>query len=161
MWIELCGGLQEVDLLSSGGGNEEAVTIGNRSIYLRLLCHHLLTSAIEEQTAAVVRGLQSVIPAPIIMVSCVCGEGSTLIRRSSQAMRLCLSAEELDVVIAGNLCFDLDDWQQNTVYMDGYDSESPQVKWFWELLGEWEPSQHSKLLSFVTGCVAPLWCLEV
>ena len=69
-------------------------------------------------------------------------------------MRLCLNAEELDVLIAGELSFDLDDWQQHTVYMDGYDSESPQVKWFWQLLRGWKPAQHSKLLSFVTGRAA-------
>ena len=70
-----------------------------------------------------------------------------------QAMRLCLSAQELDVLIAGELRFDLDDWQQNTLYEQGYTSESPQVMWFWELLREWEPRQLSNLLSFVTGLV--------
>ena len=72
--IELRGGLQEVDLLPSGGGSEEAVNTGNRSVYLRLLCHHLMTSTIEQQTAAVERGLLSVIPEPMVMVSCVRGE---------------------------------------------------------------------------------------
>ena len=60
--------LQEVDLLRGAGGSQEVVTTGNRSLYVRMLCHHLLTSKIEEQTAAVLKGLLSVIPEPIHMV---------------------------------------------------------------------------------------------
>jgi hypothetical protein len=49
-------------------------------------------------------------------------------------MRLCISAEELDVLVAGNLTLNIDDWQQHTQYEGGYTAESEQVVWFWELL---------------------------
>jgi hypothetical protein len=82
-----------------------------------VLCHYLLTSKIKEQTAAVQRGLAAVIPEPLL-----------------GAMRLCISADELDVFIAGQPTIDLDDWQQHAEYKDGYTAESEQVVWFWQIM---------------------------
>lgn len=137
--------------MRGAGGSQEAVTTGNRSEYIRQLCHHLLTSAIEQQTAAVSRGLLSIIPEPVLMVTVgCCDDDAARSCAPVQAMRQCLNAQELDVLLAGELSVDIDNWQQHTLY-ESFSRESPQVVWFWELVREWEPSQLSGLLIFVTG----------
>jgi len=128
------GATSVVDLLNGMNGSEEAVTIGNRGVYLRLLTNHLLTHNIAEQTSAVAKGLQEVIPTQML-----------------KAMSQCLTPEELDVVIAGMARLDLEDWRRYSVYEEGYDAESQQVLWFWEVLGEWEQSELKNLLICVTG----------
>ena len=67
-----------------------------------------------------------------------------------QAMQCCLCAEELDVLIAGEISIDVDDWQQHTVY-ESFSITSTEIVWFWEILRGWTQSQLSKLLMFVTG----------
>ena len=52
--------------------------------------------------------------------------------------------------------FDVDDWEQNTVYRH-YTRTSKQVVWFWQLIREITNEQRSRLLQFVTGtCRVPL-----
>ena len=73
-----------------------------------------------------------------------------------QAMGRCLSAEELDLLIAGQRTLDLDEWQEHTLYYESgytlcYNADSLQVLWFWEMLRGWEPAKRSSLLAFVTG----------
>ena len=149
--IRVIDGLQDVDLLGGAGGGQEAVTTGNRSVYLRLLCHHLLTATIEQQTAAVLRGLLSIIPEPMLMVTAGCYDDDAACSRVPvQAMQQCLNAKELDVLLGGEPNVDVDNWQQHTLY-DSFSRESPQVVWFWELVREWEPHQLSRFLVFVTG----------
>jgi hypothetical protein len=112
------GATKVVQLLNDGtAGANMAVTTGNREVYKLVLCNYLLTSKIKEQTAAVQRGLAAVIPEPLL-----------------GAMHLCISADELDVLIAGQLTIDLDDWQQHAQYKDGYTAESKQVVWFWQIV---------------------------
>ena len=138
--------------MRGAGDSEEVVTIGNRSEYVRLLCHHLLTYKIEAQTAAVMRGLLSIFPTPLHEVLVLqCPHSATTAQDVClQTMRQCLTAHELDILIAGKLSIDIDDWQQFTKY-DNYTNESPQVVWFWELLRSWDQDRLSKLLLFVTG----------
>lgn len=43
-----------------------------------------------------------------------------------------------------------------TVY-DGFDGNTPAVKWFWEVVLEWPLEKQAKLLLFATGCAkAPI-----
>jgi len=131
------GATKTIDLLNGAGGEDESVTIGNRSVYVKLLCHHLLTAKIKEQTAAVLRGLISVVPECIL-----------------QAMGVCLTAEDFDVIIAGQQNINLVDWQSHTEYTNGFDRSSQQVNWFWSFVHKSEFSTHAKLLTFVTGSEA-------
>ena len=141
--------------MRGAGGSEEVVTTGNRSEYVHMLCHHLLTYKIEAQTAAVMRGLLSIFPTPLHEVLVLqCPHSATTAQDVClQTMRQCLTAHELDILIAGELSIDIDDWQQFTKY-DNYTNESPQVVWFWELLRSWDQDRLSKLLLFVTGAVS-------
>ena len=128
------GDLKEVSLLEGTDGSQTVVTTENRSEYLQLLCHYLLTSQIERQIEAVMNGLLDVIPEDFLMV-----------------LNRCLTPEDLDILIAGQPTLDVDEWRLHTLYESGYDADSPQILWFWELLSEWSHAELSKLLIFVTG----------
>jgi hypothetical protein len=152
------GATRTVDLLGGAGGEAESVTVGNRSIYVKLLCHHLLTAKIREQTAAVSRGLAVIIPECMLV-----------------AMRACLTPEDLDVMIAGQATIDVDDWQKHTQYEGGYQHQHqhcpsttgaatgeatrvpvpppPQVLWFWAFVRgpRCDSAACARLLAFVTG----------
>ena len=58
-----------MSLLDGEDGSQKAVTIENRSEYLQLLCHYLLTSQIERQIEAVMRGLLEIIPEDFLLVT--------------------------------------------------------------------------------------------
>ena len=132
------GATKIVDLLSGAGGASEAVTTGNRSVYIKLLCHYLLTAKIKEQTAAVSKGLGAVIPECIL-----------------HAMRTCLAGpEEFDIMIAGQPTVDLGDWKANTLYEGGFTAESPQIDWLWTFLHKSNLRNRKGLLVFVTGASA-------
>jgi hypothetical protein len=124
--------------LLNGAGADKAVTIRNRPVYIKLLCHYLLTAKIEEQTAAVLRGLDAVIPECIL-----------------HAMRTCLSGpEEFDIMIAGQPTIDVSDWQANTLYESGFTVESPQITWLWTFLHKSSQQEMQQILMFVTGTSA-------
>jgi len=132
------GATRTVDLLSGAGGENEAVTTGNRSVYIKLLCHYLLTAKIKEQTAAVSRGLGNIIPECIL-----------------HAMRTCLTGPgDFDIMIAGQPTIDLDDWKSNTLYEGGFTAESPQIDWLWTFLHKSDLHNRNGLLVFVTGAGA-------
>ena len=101
------------------------------------------------------RGLLSIFPTPLheVLVLPCPHSAATAQDVCLQTMRQCLTAHELDILIAGELSIDIDDWQQFTKY-DNYTNESPQVVWFWELLRSWDQDRLSKLLLFVTGAVS-------
>lgn len=65
-------------------------------------------------------------------------------------MGRCLSAEELDVLIAGNVEIDVTDWKLHSLY-GGYTVDSPQVQWFWDWVHESDQANLMKLLAFATG----------
>ena len=107
--------------------------MGNRGIYTGVLCHYLLTAKIKPQTEAVYRGLQAVVPETLL-----------------NAMKECISAEELDVLVAGSPTIDVEDWQRHTAY-EGYTNESVQVRWFWATIRSYSQEDLRKTLVFVTG----------
>jgi E3 ubiquitin-protein ligase HUWE1 len=63
-----------------------------------------------------------------------------------------VSVAELDLLIAGMPSIDLDDWQEHTMYMGFFSKDSPEAKWFWQILREdFGSAEHAKLLHFTTG----------
>lgn len=58
---------------------------------------------------------------------------------------------ELELLIAGLPNFDIDDLRANIEYGHGYTANSPQIKWFWEIIESFDASEIALLLQFVTG----------
>jgi E3 ubiquitin-protein ligase HUWE1 len=58
--------------------------------------------------------------------------------------------KELELLIAGLPDFDLDDLKANIDFR-GYNIESPQIVWFFEIIETFTKSEMALLLQFVTG----------
>lgn len=53
--------------------------------------------------------------------------------------------QELELLISGLSFIDLNDLRANTIYQ-GYDSQSPQIVWFWEVLEEMDQNRLATFL---------------
>ena len=113
------------------------VTPALREKYLRLLAEHEM-AAVAPQIDAFVGGLAVV--------------------ASMQALKVAgahLTASELGDLIGGSADVDVSDWRAHTQYRGGYTDSSPQVTWFWELVGGMAQPRRRALLRFATGSAAP------
>ena len=59
-------------------------------------------------------------------------------------------ARDVMEMIAGSEDVDVDDWMKETVY-EGYERDSEQVGWFWEVVREMSHQHRRALLKFSTG----------
>ena len=63
--------------------------------------------------------------------------------------------EELSSLIRGPKEIDIEDWMRNTEYRTGYDANSRQVQWFWNMVESFTQEERSKLLRWATGKTQP------
>ncbi|KAL7068532.1 HECT domain-containing family protein [Cryptosporidium serpentis] len=109
---------------------DEPVTIENVQIYIDCYIDWFFNKSIKRQFAAFYNGFHS-----------ICG---------GRALEL-FSPQELVQVICGSSKFDLDSLINATKYQDGYTKDSETVKYFWEVVREFDVGTQKKLLFFVTG----------
>ncbi|KAL4232649.1 E3 ubiquitin-protein ligase [Mactra antiquata] len=124
---DVFGIMEEVDLKPNG--NKILVTDSNKSEYVQLVTELRMTRAIQPQIENFLSGFHQFIP-------------SRLIRMFDEY--------ELELLLSGIPEIDLEDWKQNTNYVDcseDYDI----VKWFWEILGEINEQEKVLMLQFATG----------
>ncbi len=62
-----------------------------------------------------------------------------------------LSPQELELIICGTQKLDYNELQKSVRY-EGYTSDSITIKYFWEILMEFNEEEKKKFLFFVTGC---------
>ncbi|KAH0787258.1 ubiquitin ligase [Histomonas meleagridis] len=60
-------------------------------------------------------------------------------------------SDELDVLVSGEEIVDWSLLKENTQYSDGYDENSIQIKWFWEIFDEMNDEQKQMFFRFSTG----------
>mmetsp|Transcript_15912 Transcript_15912/g.26674 ORF Transcript_15912/g.26674 Transcript_15912/m.26674 type:complete len:445 (-) Transcript_15912:1914-3248(-) len=123
------GQIKTVDLKTNG--RHVAVTDDNKFEYITLLVRHKLVDSIQQQVDAFKKGLFQVIPAP--------------------ALCSLFDENELELLICGLPSIDVRDLKANTQYLGGYTAYSPQIRWFWEIVGAYSSEQKAKLLQFITG----------
>ena len=63
-----------------------------------------------------------------------------------------LTPEELELIICGSSDLNFQELQKACIYKDGYDKDSITIKFFWEIVFEFNQEEKKKLLSFITGC---------
>jgi hypothetical protein len=126
------GRVQQVPLCA--GGEKIAVTAANRTHYVRLMAHHLLSQQIRAQTAAFERGLARLVDVRLLRM---------------------FARHELQLLISGSDgAFDVDDMQAHTTLRRfGPDHET--IGFFFDVVREMTPRQQSLLLLFTTGCSRP------
>lgn len=59
--------------------------------------------------------------------------------------------EELELLICGSRSLDLSALQAATLYDDGYEKDSQEIQWFWQVALALPPYQQKRLLAFATG----------
>lgn len=110
-------------------GRTIAVTDENKLLYVKLVTHHKMTTAIKSQIDSFLDGFYQLIPAELICI---------------------FSPAELELLICGLPDVNVDDLRLNTVY-EGYDASSTIISWFWEVLGSFSAPEKASFIQFVTG----------
>lgn len=125
---DVFGETREVDLLPDGANTP--VTNDSRGQYVWLYTRHTLETSIERQFAAFARGFYRMCGGPVMQL---------------------FQPEELEQLVCGSPELDFVALEMATVYDDGYDSESPTVRDFWEVVHALPAEEKQGLLRFVTG----------
>lgn len=125
---EICGRHIEKEL--KPGGKNIIVTEKNKKEYLERMVRWRLERGVCEQTESMVRGFYEVIDPRLVGV---------------------FDARELELVIAGTLEIDVQDWRKNTEYRSGYHDNHPVIQWFWTAIERFDNERRLRLLQFVTG----------
>ena len=63
-----------------------------------------------------------------------------------------LSPEELELIICGSSYLNFQELKNACIYKDGYNKDSITIKYFWEIVLDFDEEEKKKLLSFITGC---------
>ncbi|GMS90623.1 hypothetical protein PENTCL1PPCAC_12798, partial [Pristionchus entomophagus] len=125
---EIAGEVTEKELLPNG--KELAVTDSNKEEFIQLMLRWRVDRGIQPQSRALLRGLHQIIDRDFLRV---------------------FSVEQLELVLAGSVEVDLDDWQNWTEYKGGYGEHHVVIRWFWDTVEEMSNEDRLKLLQFVTG----------
>jgi E3 ubiquitin-protein ligase HUWE1 len=122
------GDMQIVDLIENGRNID--VTEKNKFDYVQKLCSSKLYETIKPQVEALLKGFYEIIPQKLISI---------------------FNYRELELVISGLPTIDIKDWKNNTEY-ENYNTESPVIKNFWEIIESFDNDERAEFLQFVTGC---------
>ncbi|KAF2711945.1 hypothetical protein K504DRAFT_499061 [Pleomassaria siparia CBS 279.74] len=125
--VEAFGETQVVDLIE--GGRDIPVTEENKHEYVRLICEHRLTGAVQDQLDHFLKGFHDIVPKELISI---------------------FSEQELELLISGLPDINVEDWKNNTEYHN-YTAASPQIQNFWRAVRSFDKEEQAKLLQFVTG----------
>jgi len=131
------------------GGANVPVTKANCIRYIYALADYKLNKQLRAQSAAFLRGIHDLI--------------------NAEWLRM-FTPEELSELISGKPEVDLEDLRRNVVYQ-GYTENHEAIKWFWEILHEFDTSQRQAFLRFCTsvsraplqgfGSLQPRLCIQL
>jgi len=111
------------------GGSNMPVTNENKAEYVNLVAKHRMTNAIESQINAFLEGFWEIVPKKLLEI---------------------FNDNELELLISGLPEIDLKDLKDNTEYV-GYSPTSAVVRWFWEVVEEFNKEEKARLVQFCTG----------
>ena len=89
------------------------VSLNNNADHFRLVTQWRFRRGIEEQTKAFLDGFNEVVPVNWLQV---------------------FDERELELMLCGMQELSVDEWEKHTVYK-GYQRESNDIKWFWQVSG--------------------------
>jgi len=110
-------------------GRSIPVDEDNKHEYIQLMCEHKMIHSVKQQLDTFMKGFHELIPTELINI---------------------FDDKELELLICGLPEINLADLRRNTEYHN-YTEQSPQIKWFWKFLAEFNEEQKAWLLQFVTG----------
>ncbi|GFR22660.1 ubiquitin-protein ligase E3A [Trichonephila clavata] len=112
-------------------GEKVLVNQSNKEEFVRLYADFLLNKSIAKQFQAFKRGFQMV--------------------TDDSPLKMLFRPEEIELLVCGNKNFDFNALEEATEYDGGYQSDTPIIKWFWQLVHDFNLDQKRKLLQFTTG----------
>lgn len=121
------GRSQVIDLIPNG--RKVAVTEENKEKYVRLVCQHRMTTAIQSQIRAYLDGFYELISRDLIAI---------------------FSPRELELLISGLPDIDVHDLKKNTDYV-GWKATDKEIGWFWNIIFSLSRNEKAAFLQFVTG----------
>jgi len=121
------GRSQTIDLIKDG--RNIRVTEENKEKYVSLVCQHRMTTAIEKQIEAYLKGFYELVKPELISI---------------------FTAKELELLISGMPDIDIHDLKKHTDY-HGYKSTDKEIEWFWNIMFSLSRSDKAAFLQFATG----------
>ncbi|SCU94342.1 LADA_0G07976g1_1 [Lachancea dasiensis] len=116
-----------VDLIENG--RSILVTEENKQEYVKKIVEFKLHTSVKEQMDNFLLGFYAIIPKDLISV---------------------FDEQELELLISGLPDIDVDDWKNNTNYVN-YTPTCKQINYFWRAVRSFDSEERAKLLQFVTG----------
>ncbi|GAB5363291.1 hypothetical protein AAMO2058_000870900 [Amorphochlora amoebiformis] len=130
------GAEEQIPLTENGGTTP--VTDENKQDYVKHMCQWRLHGCIQRQVTAFLEGFHTLIPNDVV-----------------RGLNSVLKPVEFANLIAGLPHVDANDWQKHSRTSGGYQPTDKQVKWFWDVVHEFNSDQRAALLHFVTGSRNP------
>jgi E3 ubiquitin-protein ligase HUWE1 len=121
------GEVKTIDLIPNG--RDISVTEDNKHEYVRLVVEYRLQTSVKEQVDNFLQGFHEIIPKSLISI---------------------FDEQELELLVSGLPDIDVDDWKNNTVYIN-YSSSSKEILYFWRAVRSFDKEERAKLLQFATG----------
>lgn len=116
-----------IDLIPNG--RNIPVTEDNKHEYVRLVVEYRLQTSVSEQMSNFIIGFHEIVPKELVAI---------------------FDEQELELLISGLPDIDVQDWQNNTTYIN-YSAASEQIQWFWRAVKSFDNEERAKLLQFATG----------
>lgn len=116
-----------IDLVENG--RNILVTEENKHDYVKRIVEYKLYTSVKEQMDNFLVGFYALIPKDMITI---------------------FDEQELELLISGLPDIDVDDWRNNTTYVN-YTPSCKQVNYFWRAVKSFDAEERAKLLQFVTG----------
>eukprot|EP00106_Octopus_bimaculoides_P007087 XP_014774529.1 PREDICTED: mediator of DNA damage checkpoint protein 1-like [Octopus bimaculoides] len=125
---EVFGQVTERELKPNG--KNIPVTEKTKKEYIEKMVNWRLERGVTEQTECLIKGFYEVIDHRLVSA---------------------FDARELELVIAGTVEIDINDWRKNTEYRSGYHDQHLVIQWFWAAIEKFDNERRLRLLQFVTG----------
>lgn len=116
-----------IDLIPDG--RNIAVTEENKQQYVKKVVEFRVQKSVEEQVENFLQGFYEIIPKTLISI---------------------FDEQELELLISGLPDIDVDDWKNNTTYVN-YTASSREISYFWRAVRSFDTEERAKLLQFATG----------
>lgn len=116
-----------IDLIENG--RNVTVTEKNKQDYVKRIVEYKLQESVNGQMDNFLQGFHALIPKELISI---------------------FDEQELELLISGLPDIDVDDWKNNTSYVN-YTSSCKQIGYFWRAVKSFDTEERAKLLQFVTG----------
>lgn len=123
------GVVEEIPIMEDG--IETNVTNDNLELYIEKYSDWILNKSVEKQFINFEKGFNRLCSHPLFNM---------------------FTSDELDILVSGQEVIYWEQLMDNTKYIEGYNKNSKQVKWFWEIFKEMSNEQKEKFLRFSTGC---------